>query len=87
MKVRNIAIAALLAIGTSTATFAASDANALRSDIDFALTDSGYLDVFVKDGVATIFGYAHLVDIAKARRVAERAEGIDRVVVTATSIN
>ena len=89
MKVRNVAIAALLVIGASTGTaaLAATDANALRSDINWVLTDNGNLNVTVEDGVAYITGYAHQVDLAKAKRVALNAEGIDNVVVTATSIN
>ena len=87
MNVRNIALAALIAVSASGTAFAAADANALRSDINFALTDSGYLDVHIVDGTAYITGYAHLIDLAKAKRVALNAEGIENVVVTATSIN
>ena len=87
MIVRNIAIAALLAIGTSTTALAATDTQALREDIGFALTDKGYLDVVVNNGVAHIFGYANAIDIAKAKRLALRSEGIKRVVVSATTIN
>ena len=87
MKVRNIAIAALIAIGTSASAFAATDADALRRSLDSNLIKQGYLDVTVNNGVATIFGYAHAVDIAKARRLAQLDEGIDHVVINATFIN
>ena len=89
MKVRNIAIAALLVIGASTSTtaFAAVDANELRSDIYSSMTDYGNLTVTVSEDTAYISGYAHLVDLAQAKRIAQNAEGIDNVVFTATSIN
>ena len=89
MKVRNIAIAALLVIGASTSTtaFAATDANELRSDIYSSMTDDGNLTVTVAEDTAYISGYAHQIDLAKAKRIAQSADGIDSVVVTATSIN
>ena len=89
MKVRNIAIAALLVIGASTNTpaVAATDANDLRSDIYSSMTDDGNLTVTVAEDTAYISGYAHQVDLAKAKRIAQSADGIDNVVVTATSIN
>lgn len=85
MKIRNIVLVSLLALGASAASFAATDTNALRQAI--TLTDNGNLNVTVVDGVATIFGYAHAIDIASAKRVAQSSEGIDSVIVTATSIN
>ena len=87
MKIRNLAIAALIAFGTSTASFAAVDANELRGDIYSSMTDDGNLVVTVAEDTAYISGYAHQVDLAKAKRIAQSADGIDSVVVTATSIN
>jgi hypothetical protein len=87
MKTRNLVLAAVLALGASSSAFAVTDANALRGDLGFSLSDSGNLNIVVNDGTATLYGYGHLIDIAKAKRLALNSEGIDRVINIATSIN
>jgi hypothetical protein len=86
MKTRNIVLAALLALGPSSSAFAVTDANALNS-IGFKLSDNGNLNIVVNDGVATLYGYGHLIDIAKAKRLALNSEDIDQVINIATTIN
>lgn len=85
MKARNIAVAALLALGASAVTIASTDADALRENINVA--ENSDLNVTVQNGVAHIFGSAKASEIARAKRVAQKSSGIDSVIITATAIN
>ena len=100
MTVSSLSLAALLVIGTSatalatlkpvdtgSVTFVPADTQSLREALNFELIENGFLDVTIVNGVATIVGYAHASDIEMAQQVTQRTVGIDRVVVTAATIN
>ena len=100
MTFSSIALATALAIGTSATALATlhpakspaiaytpTDVTSLRNALDFEPTENGFLDVIIKNRIATIFGYAHAQDIDKARQAIQQVEGIDQVMVTAATIS
>ena len=87
MHTRKLAIAALIILGIGTAAYATTDANALRDDVNVKAPSQGKLSMTISDGVVHIFGYARASDIARAKRLAEHSDGVNRVIVTATAIN
>lgn len=85
MQPPKIALAALLLLGTSTSAFAAIDPNALNLHPEFAFPDTSSLNITVKDGVALISGEANPMDIALAKRMAQKLKGVNRIEVAATT--
>ena len=84
---RKIAIAAIIALGVGTAAIAATDADALRQGVNAESVSKGKLSMTITNGVVHIFGYANAGDIARAKRLAEHSEGVQRVIFTAKTIN
>ena len=84
---RKIAIALIIALGIGTAAIAATDADALRQGVNAEAASKGRLSMTITNGVVHIFGYADASDIARAKRLAEHSEGVERVIVTARAIN